>query len=55
MRKDEILNKSWMLYLHWWVENVKDESKPPTEDGFWVWYASNNLNPTTLTTEDINM
>lgn len=39
MDKDEVLKRSWWTYLDWWKENVKDVSKPPTEDGFWVWYC----------------
>lgn len=37
--KNDILQDNWLAYLRWWNEDVKDESKPPTEERFWVWYC----------------
>jgi hypothetical protein len=43
MDKDEIMQRSWFVYLRYWKQEINDVSKPPTESGFWVWYAMNKL------------
>jgi len=37
--KDQIMQNNWVAYLRYWLQNIKDTSNPPTEEGFWLWYC----------------
>jgi hypothetical protein len=39
MAMKAIMNKYWVEYLRYWKDEVRDIVKPPTEEGFWAWYA----------------
>jgi hypothetical protein len=41
--KDDIIQRYWVAYLKHWKQDVKDVSNPPTENGFWAWYAIEKL------------
>ena len=51
--KSELLERNWYNYLRFWKEEGRDSTNPPTENGFWVWYAKNVMDqpgpdPTTV-------
>ena len=41
MEKETILQEYWIRYIKYWATEVREVTTPPTEDGFWVWYALN--------------
>lgn len=39
-----ILEKHWMSYIQWWLDNLKGKETGPTDAGFWAWYAEYKIN-----------
>lgn len=39
--KDGKIDKYWLEYIDYWRDEIADENNPPTEAGFWYWYAMN--------------